>query len=117
MILTIENLRAAGAFTGAPVAKEITWTQGGEELTALVYVRKLSYRSAVNDLTAMRGEGDMVAGRIASSICDEAGKPVFTMGDITGDADPERGALNNELTMALLAAIVEVNGLGKKTPT
>ncbi|RZA49476.1 phage tail protein, partial [Enterobacter hormaechei] len=37
---------------------------------------------------------DGVAGRIASSICDVEGHPVFTVADVTGEADPERGALD-----------------------
>jgi len=54
-----------------------------------------------------------LAGRIAASVCDEDGGPVFAVGDITGAADPERGALDGRLTVALLAAIFEVNNLGK----
>lgn len=113
MQLSIDSLREAGAFTGAPVKKEITWKQGDKEFTATVYVRKLSYLSARSDLLAVGGKGDAVAGRIAASICDEEGKPVFTPEDITGEADPERGPLGEELTMALLAVIGEVNGMGK----
>jgi len=112
MKLTIDTLRDAGAFTGSPVEREITWKQGDDEITATVFVRPLSYRSAVSDLTSYK-DGDPVAGRIAASICDEDGKPVFTTADITGDADPERGPLSGPLTMALLQVIGEVNGLGK----
>jgi hypothetical protein len=113
MSLSIDSLREMGAFTGAPVEREITWKQGERELTATVYVRPLSYRSAVSDLRAVTDHGDPVAGRIASCICDEHGKPVFTPDDITGDADPDRGPLDGNLTMALLQVIAEVNGLGK----
>lgn len=113
MKLTLDNLKQAGAFTGAPVEREITWKQGDKELTATVYVRPLSYRSAVSDLMAGKGDRDPVAGRIAACICDEAGKPVFLPEDITGDADPERGPLDGNLTVALLAVIGEVTGLGK----
>lgn len=116
MNLSIDNLKQMGAFTGAPVEKEITWKQGGQELTATVFVRPLSYLSAKSDLLAMGGKGDAVAGRIAASICDPEGKPVFTPEDITGEADPDRGPLDGSLTMALLAVIGEVNGLGK-TPS
>lgn len=115
MILNLETLKQVGAFTGAPVEKEITWKQGEQQLTATVYVRPLSYRSAVSDLSALSGKGDQVAGRIASCICDADGKPVFTSEDITGEADPERGPLNGNLTMSLLAAIAEVNNAGKMT--
>ena len=113
MMLSVDSLADMGAFTGAPVEREVTWKQGETEHTATVFVRPLSYRSAVSDLTAVTSKGDPVAGRIAASICDEAGKPVFTIGDITGDANPERGPLSSALTMALLQAIGEVNGLGK----
>jgi len=113
MILSLDNLKQAGAFTGAPVAKEIKWTQGEDEYTATVYVRPLSYLSAVSDIRAAGGNADPVAGRIAACICDEQGKAVFTPDDITGDADPDRGPLDGNLTMALLGAIGEVSGLGK----
>lgn len=113
MQLSIDSLKQMGAFTGAPVEREITWKQGGDELTATVYVRPLSYLSARADLAALTGKSDGVAGRIAACICDQEGKPVFTPADITGEADPERGPLDGNLTMALLSVIGEVNGLGK----
>lgn len=65
MHLSIDSLKEAGAFTGAPIEKEITWKQGDKELTATVYVRPLSYSTAVSDLLAMNGKVDGVAGRIA----------------------------------------------------
>lgn len=113
MDLSIESLKEMGAFTGAPVEREITWKQGETSLTATVYVRPLSYLSAKSDLLAMKGNGDAVAGRIAASICSDAGKPIFTPEDITGEADPDRGPLDGNLTMALLTVIGEVNNLGK----
>ena len=113
MKLTLDALKQAGAFTGRPVEKEITWKQGGKELTATVYIRPLGYYTAMTDVMAAHGHIDGVAGRIAASICDEEGKPVFTPADITGEADPERGALDGQLTIALLLAIQEVNDLGK----
>lgn len=116
MSLTLDNLKTMGAFTGAPVEKEISWKIGDNEHTATVYVRPLSYATAKSDLLAMGGKGDAIAGRIAASICDEHGKPVFpTVGDITGESetDPDRGPLDGNLTMALLTVIGEVNGLGK----
>ncbi|MCY1397746.1 Phage tail assembly chaperone, TAC [compost metagenome] len=113
MLLSIESLKELGAFTGAPVEKEITWKQGDKEFAATVYVRPLSYSSAVSDLMAINGKVDGVAGRIAASIVDAEGKPVFTAADITGEADPARGALDGNLTVALLTVIAEVNSLGK----
>ena len=116
MILTLDTLKSAGAFTGAPVERTIKWRQDEQELEATVYVSPLGFRAAVTDLAAAGGKVDPVAGRIAASICDAEGRPVFTPGDITGEADPERGALDGNLTVALLVVIGEVNGAGK-TPS
>lgn len=113
MLLSLDTLKTAGSFTGAPVEREITWKQGDQELTATVFVRPLSYYSTVSDLKAIGGRQDGIAGRIAACICDEKGHPVFTVEDITGEADPTRGALDGNLTMALLTVIGEVNGMGK----
>ncbi|MEF9671939.1 phage tail assembly chaperone family protein, TAC [Pseudomonas sp. PCH446] len=57
---------------------------------------------------------DPLACRIASSICDAEGKAVFSVADITGEADPEKGALDPDLTNLLLIAIGEVQNAGKK---
>ena len=113
MKLSIDSLQAVGAFTGAPVEREIKWQQGDEELTATVYVRRLSYNSALEDLKSLSRKTEAAAGRIASCICDENGNAVFTVEDITGEADPQRGPLNSELTFALLGVIAEVNSAGK----
>ncbi|WP_241627595.1 phage tail assembly chaperone family protein, TAC [Rosenbergiella epipactidis] len=113
MKLTLDSLKETGAFTGRPVEKEITWNQGDKEITATVYIRPLGYHSAKSDILSSNGIIDNFAGRIASSICDENGVPVFTAQDITGEADPDRGALDGNLTVALLIAIHEVNDLGK----
>ncbi|HHQ5430546.1 TPA: phage tail assembly chaperone family protein, TAC [Citrobacter freundii] len=113
MKLTLDSLKQAGAFTGRPVEKEITWKQGDKEITANVYIRPMGYHDAVSNVLSAVGKIDGVAGRIAASICDENGAPVFTVADITGEADPERGALDGALTVALLVAIQQVNDLGK----
>ncbi|RGP57076.1 phage tail assembly chaperone family protein, TAC [Pseudomonas abyssi] len=130
MNLNLETLKQTGAFTGAPVEREITWTQSGEELVGTVFVRPLSYHSAVSDLAALAGQRDAMAGRIASCICDEHGKPIFTPQDITdgpivtgADGKPELdeqgrpirsgAALDGNLTMALLTVIAEVSTGGK----
>lgn len=109
--LNLNSLKDSGAFTGAPVKKSITWkNEKGEEIRNDVWVRRMSYAAAVGDAIVMTGGGaDPVAARIAASICDEEGKPVFTAADITGEADPERGPLCHSLTMALLTVAAEVN--------
>ncbi|WP_122302950.1 phage tail assembly chaperone family protein, TAC [Pseudomonas amygdali] len=117
MKLSLESLRGVGAFTGRPVEKEIKWQQGEEEIVATVYVRPLGFQTAINDVLSAAGRLEVHAARIAASICNEEGKPVFTVDDITGDADPERGALDGNLTMALMKVIAEVNNLGKTKPS
>ncbi|RRW54810.1 phage tail protein [Pseudomonas fulva] len=109
MELSISNLKKSNAFTARPVAKDLEWN--GKKFTC--YVRPLSYQTAVGDIAAHRG-ADPLACRIASSICDADGKAVFTVSDITGEADPEKGALDPDLTNLLLIAIGEVqNGAGQ----
>lgn len=125
MKLNLEALTQAGAFTGRPVEREIKWKQGETELVATVFVRPLGYQTAVNDVLSATGRHDNYAGRIAASICDEQGKPVFTVLDITdGPLDPAElakdpgstkrlGALDGSLTVALMMVIAEVNNMGK----
>lgn len=124
MKLSIATLNAKKAFSAKPVEMEIKW---GEE-TFTTFVRPLSYQTAIGDITAIN-KGDILAHRIASSICDEEGKAVFTVADITGEpvygppevaggepvllSDPERGALDPALTTALLVAIGKVQNAGK----
>lgn len=117
MDLSISSLKDLGAFTGVPVRKDITWNSGDKEVTATVYVRQPSYHSRISSIVPGQSKADYLAGRIAGHICDEKGKAVFTAADVTGEADPERGPISEELTDALLAAIGEVMGLGKKKPT
>lgn len=112
--LTVGFLQETDSFAGAPVEKEIVWIQGEKEIKATTYIRKLSYRSAVADLFSSARGTDNVAGRIAACICDENGKAVFEVGDITGESDPKRGPMDHNLTIALLNAIAEVNFLGKQ---
>jgi len=123
MELTLKSLTEAKAFTARPVAKEITWN--GNTFTA--YVRPLSYQTAVGDIAAVGG-ADPLACRIAASICDEQGRQVFKVVDITGevvlpadwkDGDPipeSRGALDPDLTNKLLIAIGEVQSVKKAKP-
>jgi hypothetical protein len=131
MSLSVDSLQRSGGFAGAPVKREVTWVAGGETHTADVYVRRLSYQSAVSDIEAYVTSGDIAAARIAKCILDENGNPVFEVHDVTGiyeDGTPvmtedeegnsvERGGMVSSLVMALLAVIGDVNDLGKLIPT
>ena len=127
MKLTVDALNKSGGFTGGPVKKHVNWMNEGDELTADVWIRPMSYHTAVKDLSAFQDGGDIVAQRIALCVCDEDGAPVFQVSDITGydkDGKPikvkgddgkmiERGPLNKELADALMLLVSEVSGLGK----
>lgn len=129
MALSLNDLIQSGGFCGAPVMREITWSVGGVERTDVVYIRRLSYASMMSDLAAKSAQQEIAAARIAACVCDETGKPIFSVHDVTGigpdglpimttDANGnqvERGALIDSLTLALFAAISDVNGLGKQT--
>lgn len=112
---TLDALNESGAFSGAPVKKQITWKVGKKKFTADVYVRRLSYHTATGELDAFFKKKDGTAARIAACIVNEKGEPIFTAADITGEADPFRGPLDHDLTMQLLQVITQVNDLGKDT--
>lgn len=114
MDLNVNSLKEMGAFAPVGLSKEtVEWQQDGETLSATVYVRPLSYKTAVSEIVASREHTDALAARIAASVCDAEGVPVFSVGDITGEADPERGPLNHALTLALLEVIGRASGMGK----
>lgn len=116
MELSISSIQEAGGFAPArPEKREVTWhvVKDGEpvEYTATVYIRKKSFNTVSIESQAFNARADIVAARIASSVVDSKGKPIFTTEDITGTE--ERGPLCESLALALLGAIAEVNGLSK----
>lgn len=113
MKISLTSLTELGAFSGAPVEKEVEWEQNGETLKGTVFIRRLSYETARADIVSSASKSDAIAGRIAACVLDSSGRPIFTPADVTGEANPERGPLNHSLTIALLGAIGEVNHLGK----
>ena len=111
MDLSIASLQAAGAFIAPPVKKEVTWHANGKAQTATVYVLQASFLSLTQSWQAHDAGGDLAAQRIASSIVDKDGKPVFTVADIVGGPETGHGPLCAELSVVLLAAISEVNAI------
>ena len=111
MDLSIESLKAAGAFIAPPVEKEITWHVDGEPKKATVYVVQESFATVIQRWEQQDQGGDLTAHRIASSICGKDGKPVFTVADVVGNPESGHGALTAELTLALLTAIGQVNNV------
>lgn len=108
------QLLNADNYIGPPVKKTIKWQRDGESFEADVFVRKLSYRNAVDDMAAMELD-DRLARRVALCICDETGQPIMTAADVTGTADPSRGPMCRELFIALVNVVGEVNEFSVKT--
>lgn len=126
MQLTVDSLNKAGGFTGGPVKKQVEWEFNGEMVKADVWIRPMSYHTAVKDISAYRTGSDIIAQRLAMCVCHKDGSPVFLVSDITGynddgtpvmvkdgDKDVERGPLSVSLSDALMALVSEVSGLGK----
>ncbi len=131
MQLSIESLKAAGGFSGGLVKKTVAiTTDSGEVVEFDTWIRPLSYYETVKRMDAQKNGDDILATRIANSICHEDGTPVFAYEDITGyDKDGkvlmvpdengdmvERGGLATDVIEALSGAISEVSGLGKNKP-
>lgn len=97
-----------GLFTGAPILKTITYTDGntGEKVSAEVYVKQFGiaqsrrFMNAYNIKEDARADSEM-AKSIADSITDEDGKPLFKKEDVL--------RFKQDLVFALLGAIAEVN--------
>ena len=78
----------------------------GEDCQFDTFILPFSYDTAVAQLKAFGEKKEALAGILASVICDEAGKLVFTEIEI-------RKKFNQPLTDAIWAKIVEINVLGK----
>lgn len=106
-VLTLATLKKQGAFVGPPVEKEISWKYDKEKYSGIVYIRQASCATFEKEVAGLVSRRDAVATRIAAMVCQNAeGKPLLTYEDAV--------ALNEPLTNALLGAINEVNGEGKK---
>lgn len=114
MELSISSLKAAGAFVAAPVKKDIKWHADGKPQQASIYVRVDSFHTLTKRWEEQREGADATAHRIASSVYNEGGEPVFTVEDILGSEESGHGPLTAELTIALLAAIQQANGVSKE---
>ncbi len=109
MILTKQHAMDNGGFVSAvPVKKEIQWFTPAGQQTATVYVRLKSYQSVMAEIQN-GSTGNAAAARIASSIVDDKGQPIFTVEDIAGN--DQHGPMSESLTIALLTAISEANGV------
>ncbi|MEN3158296.1 phage tail assembly chaperone family protein, TAC [Alkalimonas sp. NCh-2] len=115
MEFSMQALEEAGAFMPArPEKREIEWFVMKEDgskkdFKATIYVRKLSFATLSAESMSMNYRDNVIAARIAASVVDAKGKPVFTADDLIGNE--ERGPICESLGLALLKAVAEVNNL------
>ena len=89
-------------------------TSDGEDQTIGVYMRPLSFalimQTAPNE--DQEAATDLLAERIAYSVCNEKGEPIFTKEQIKGTADKSLGA---DIVLALITAVNSFNNFSKKS--
>lgn len=112
--LTVEMLKQAGAFAPTkPERREIKWINDSQDIIeAVIHVRKSSFITMIEESKSVSDSSYLMATRIASSVVTEQGQPVFTVDDLLGNED--HGPICQSLAIALLNAIYDVNGVGKK---
>lgn len=113
MELNVKTLMAAGGFSPPPVKKDITWHDAGKPQKATVYIRQESFVELTERWKQQDNGADVLATRIATNILKKDGSPVFTVDDILGSEASGHGPLSAELTIVLLNAISDANGVSK----
>lgn len=91
---------------------EIT-SEDGEKQIVTVFIRPLSFSLVMRSEPESDKEAlmDLLAERIAYSICDESGRPLFVKEQIKGTADKSLGA---DLVLALMSAVNSFNNFSEK---
>ena len=114
--LSLSELKAS-AFVGEPVLKTVSFTaEDGEEVEFDVWIRKMSYKAAVDqsNLTAEERQ-HYIANNVSKYIVNEDGSPFFESIDrVLGVGDyAQEGGLTANMAITLHKAIDEVNSGGK----
>lgn len=110
MELTLDAIKSAGAYTGAPVRKEIEWRSNDEQHKAWINVQLSSYDTAMREFEVQREGGDVLVARIVAGVVDPQGVPIFTKRDVAGDPETGEGKMCASLFFALITAVNEANG-------
>ncbi len=113
MDLSIQALKAAGAFSPPPIKKDIVWHSAGKAQKATIYIRQESFVELTERWKEQDKGGDFLATRIAANVLKKDGTAVFTVEDVVGSEASGHGPLSAELTIVLLNAISEANGTGQ----
>ena len=79
-----------GLYTGKPVRREITYTDGntGKTVSADVYVRQYGIAQARKWMQTGKDDDGQLAAMIADNICDESGAPLFAASDVMHEEAP-----------------------------
>lgn len=97
----------SGALIGTPVAISVPITLGEEECEFDTHVKPFSYATVVARWSAVSQNKEALAGTIASCVCDEKGKLLFTEAQV-------RENFSEELIEAIWEKIIEVNNIKGK---
>jgi len=99
------------ACAALPVPKTIEWEQNGQTHQTEVYFKPLSWQAVYGRIGQEDEQAsDLIARRLAGSLCDKNGETLYTPEQIQGQGGK---ALCTPLITALLIAMNEVNGEGK----
>lgn len=96
-----------------PAKKEISITNGyGEKKSVTIYLRPLSFGLVMRSAPESDKEEsmDIMAERIAYSVCNEVGDPLFTKDQVKGTAKKSLGA---DIVLALMTAVNEFNNFSE----
>lgn len=97
----------SGALIGTPVAISVPITLGEDECEFDTHVKPFSYATVVARWNAVGQNKEALAGTIASCVCDEKGKLLFTENEV-------RENFSEELIETIWSKIIEVNNIGGK---
>lgn len=100
----------SGALIGAPVAISVTIMLGEDECEFDTHIKPFSYATVVARWKAVGESKEALAGTIASCICDETGKLLFTEIEV-------REKFSEALIEAVWQKICTVNNIGGKSKT
>lgn len=104
--LSLKDIKS-GVLMGSPEKITVQIKLNGEDCEFDTYILPFSYETAVAQMRAYGEKKEALAGILASVICDEKGKVLFTEQEI-------RTKFNQAFVDSIWVKITEINLLGKK---
>lgn len=85
----------------------------GEKQSVNIYLRPLSFALVMRSAPETDPEAtmDLLAERIAYSVCNEEGNPIFTKEQVKGTSDK---SLGSDIVLALMTAVNSFNNFSEK---